>query len=90
MQVVSNDENYIYSSSLALKLNKTIVLVKIFSYDLFHFSAVLLLITVDGQLINKLYCLFQIRGPTDTSNFDSYPKDNDIPPDELSNWDVDF
>ncbi|XP_069684645.1 cGMP-dependent protein kinase, isozyme 1 isoform X2 [Periplaneta americana] len=32
----------------------------------------------------------QIRGPTDTSNFDSYPKDNDIPPDELSNWDVDF
>ncbi|XP_046994018.1 cGMP-dependent protein kinase, isozyme 1 isoform X2 [Schistocerca americana] len=32
----------------------------------------------------------QIRGPTDTSNFDSYPKDLDIPPDEFSNWDLDF
>ena len=33
---------------------------------------------------------FQINGPTDISNFDFYPKDNDIPPDELSNWDMDF
>jgi cGMP-dependent protein kinase len=33
---------------------------------------------------------FQIHGPTDTSNFDFYPKDNDIPSDELSNWDMDF
>ncbi|XP_021934867.1 cGMP-dependent protein kinase, isozyme 1 isoform X2 [Zootermopsis nevadensis] len=32
----------------------------------------------------------QINSPTDTSNFDFYPKDDDIPPDELSNWDVDF
>nr|CAD7463284.1 unnamed protein product [Timema tahoe] len=31
-----------------------------------------------------------IRGPTDTANFDTYPKDIDIPPDELSNWDIDF
>ncbi|PNF42262.1 cGMP-dependent protein kinase, isozyme 1 [Cryptotermes secundus] len=32
----------------------------------------------------------QIHGPTDTSNFDFYPKDHDIPPDEFSNWDMDF
>ncbi|XP_063226398.1 cGMP-dependent protein kinase, isozyme 1 isoform X2 [Bacillus rossius redtenbacheri] len=32
----------------------------------------------------------QIRGPTDTSNFDTYPKEIEIPPDEMSNWDIDF
>ncbi|XP_077999014.1 cGMP-dependent protein kinase 1-like isoform X2 [Glandiceps talaboti] len=32
----------------------------------------------------------KIKGPADFSNFDSYPKDTDIPPDELSGWDVDF
>jgi hypothetical protein len=37
-----------------------------------------------------LVFVFQINGPTDISNFDFYPKDNDIPPDELSNWDMDF
>ena len=33
---------------------------------------------------------FQVKGPTDFSNFDSYPKDMDIPPDESSGWDADF
>ncbi|XP_039276964.1 cGMP-dependent protein kinase, isozyme 1 isoform X2 [Nilaparvata lugens] len=32
----------------------------------------------------------QIHSPTDTSNFDNYPKEADIPPDEDSHWDVDF
>lgn len=32
----------------------------------------------------------QVRGPTDTANFDSYPKELDMPPDEFSNWDADF
>ncbi|XP_060520136.1 cGMP-dependent protein kinase, isozyme 1 isoform X2 [Cylas formicarius] len=31
-----------------------------------------------------------VRGPADTTNFDCFAKDNDIPPDELSNWDQDF
>ncbi|XP_022918268.1 cGMP-dependent protein kinase, isozyme 1 [Onthophagus taurus] len=31
-----------------------------------------------------------VRGPCDTTNFDCFIKDNDIPPDELSGWDVDF
>ncbi|XP_013385586.1 cGMP-dependent protein kinase, isozyme 1 isoform X1 [Lingula anatina] len=32
----------------------------------------------------------RVRGPTDFSNFDNYPKDKDIPQDELSGWDNDF
>ncbi|XP_061586654.1 cGMP-dependent protein kinase 2 isoform X2 [Cololabis saira] len=31
-----------------------------------------------------------VTGPTDHSYFDSYPPDEDSPPDELSGWDVDF
>jgi cGMP-dependent protein kinase len=31
-----------------------------------------------------------IRGPCDTNNFDCFGKDNDIPPDEFSNWDLEF
>ncbi|KAL3285204.1 hypothetical protein HHI36_019319 [Cryptolaemus montrouzieri] len=31
-----------------------------------------------------------IRSPCDTTNFDCFTKDNDIPPDENSNWDFDF
>lgn len=31
--------------------------------------------------------LFQIRSSTDASNFDSYPRDEEIPPDEFSGWD---
>lgn len=35
--------------------------------------------------------LIQIRDPTDTSNFDDYPEDNDVqPPDDLSGWDAEF
>ncbi|XP_064622229.1 cGMP-dependent protein kinase 1-like isoform X6 [Lineus longissimus] len=32
----------------------------------------------------------KVKGPTDFSNFDSYPKDMDIPPDETSGWDEEF
>lgn len=32
----------------------------------------------------------QLTGPTDHSYFDSYPPDEDSPPDELSGWDMDF
>ncbi|EFA12840.1 cGMP-dependent protein kinase, isozyme 1 [Tribolium castaneum] len=31
-----------------------------------------------------------VRGCCDTTNFDCFGKDNDIPPDELSNWDLEF
>lgn len=46
----------------------------------------------DG-LINKTLTapiVQPVRSPCDTSNFDCFSKDNDIPPDELSNWDQDF
>ncbi|XP_067013580.2 cGMP-dependent protein kinase, isozyme 1 isoform X3 [Anabrus simplex] len=32
----------------------------------------------------------QVNGPLDTRNFDKYPRDKDVPPDELSGWDKDF
>ena len=32
----------------------------------------------------------KVRGPADASNFDTYPKEKESPPDELSGWDVDF
>ena len=32
----------------------------------------------------------QVKSPTDASNFDDYPKEDDIPPDDLSGWDKDF
>ncbi|KAL3185611.1 hypothetical protein MRX96_028878 [Rhipicephalus microplus] len=32
----------------------------------------------------------QIRGPADSSNFDVYPRNFEIPPDETSGWDEDF
>lgn len=33
----------------------------------------------------------QVASPTDTSNFDSFPEDNDEPPpDDNSGWDIDF
>jgi len=34
--------------------------------------------------------LFQVKSPTDYSNFDSYAKDMDVPPDDLSGWDENF
>ncbi len=37
------------------------------------------------------YDLFlQVKGPTDHSYFDSYPPEEEIPPDEMSGWDTDF
>ncbi|KAL8569633.1 hypothetical protein ACOMHN_057200 [Nucella lapillus] len=32
----------------------------------------------------------KVKSPTDFSNFDNYPLDMDIPPDETSGWDADF
>lgn len=33
----------------------------------------------------------QVSSATDTSNFDSFPEDNeDPPPDDNSGWDIDF
>uniref|UniRef100_A0A3P9A1Q3 cGMP-dependent protein kinase n=1 Tax=Esox lucius TaxID=8010 RepID=A0A3P9A1Q3_ESOLU len=32
----------------------------------------------------------ELSGPTDHRYFDSYPPDDDVPPDELSGWDIDF
>jgi len=32
----------------------------------------------------------KIKSPTDASNFDDYPKDDEIPPDDVSGWDKDF
>ncbi|CAH8636492.1 unnamed protein product [Heterobilharzia americana] len=31
-----------------------------------------------------------IRGPEDTTNFDKYPQQNELPPDETSGWDIEF
>ncbi|XP_064457527.1 cGMP-dependent protein kinase, isozyme 1-like isoform X2 [Ornithodoros turicata] len=31
-----------------------------------------------------------VRGPTDSSNFDVYPRNMEVPPDETSGWDDDF
>ena len=34
---------------------------------------------------------FQIKGTTDTTNFDDYPDDEEAPPpDDLTGWDRDF
>nr|XP_055055886.1 cGMP-dependent protein kinase 2 isoform X2 [Misgurnus anguillicaudatus] len=32
----------------------------------------------------------EVKGPTDHSYFDNYPPDDEIPPDEMSGWDMDF
>ena len=34
--------------------------------------------------------LFQIKASNDTSNFDSYPREEEVPPDEFSGWDKEF
>jgi cGMP-dependent protein kinase 1 len=31
-----------------------------------------------------------IKSVTDASNFDEYPEDTDIPPDDVTGWDADF
>ena len=40
--------------------------------------------TVEPPIVPK------INSPTDASNFDRYPPDEDIPPDDVSGWDADF
>lgn len=38
-----------------------------------------------------ILCFYQVTSAVDTSNFDSFPEDNeDPPPDDNSGWDVDF
>lgn len=32
----------------------------------------------------------KVRSASDASNFDSYPRDEEVPPDELSGWDEQF
>ncbi|XP_055550777.1 cGMP-dependent protein kinase, isozyme 1 [Wyeomyia smithii] len=32
----------------------------------------------------------KLKGPLDLSNFDTFPPDSDVPPDENSGWDIDF
>uniref|UniRef100_A0A8B9K6U8 cGMP-dependent protein kinase n=1 Tax=Astyanax mexicanus TaxID=7994 RepID=A0A8B9K6U8_ASTMX len=32
----------------------------------------------------------EVKGPTDHSYFDNYPPEDEIPPDEISGWDMDF
>lgn len=43
-----------------------------------------------GRIQYVAIALFQIRGPTDLGNFEKYPKDKSVPPDETSGWDEDF
>lgn len=31
-----------------------------------------------------------VNGPTDSSNFDEFPSRTEVPPDELSGWDINF
>ena len=44
------------------------------------------------QLAEKLNCLniFQISSATDASNFDEYPPEADVPPEDETGWDADF
>lgn len=44
---------------------------------------------VFSHSLTFVLCL-QVKGPTDHSYFDNYPPDEEIPPDEMSGWDVDF
>ena len=42
------------------------------------------------QLLVEIMTSFQVKSVTDYSNFDSYPKDKDIPADECTGWDSNF
>jgi hypothetical protein len=45
------------------------------------------------HLVSEQYVaivLFQIRGPIDLGNFEKFPKEKYVPPDETSGWDNDF
>ena len=49
--------------------------------------------TVDVFSLNQIKLLlffFQIKASNDTSNFDSYPREEEVPPDEFSGWDKEF
>lgn len=37
-----------------------------------------------------MFYVFQVTSPTDTSNFDIFPRDLHEPEDEVSGWDKDF
>jgi len=43
---------------------------------------------VNGELCAM--CDDQVASVTDVSNFDIYPADNTVPPDDLTGWDKDF
>ena len=38
----------------------------------------------------KKLMYLQVQGPSDTSNFDKYPRDEIVPGDEISGWDKEF
>lgn len=42
------------------------------------------------QRILKAPIVPKIKSPTDASNFDDYPPDDEIPPDDTTGWDKDF
>lgn len=46
----------------------------------------------DGLRNRKLAppIISKVKSPTDASNFDDYPKDDEIPPDDVTGWDKDF
>lgn len=46
----------------------------------------------DGLIIKTLPSPIKnpVESPIDTSNFDIFPGEVDVPPDELSGWDADF
>ena len=64
----------------------------VLAYDIIY--SLILLEEIDdfnlGSMQYVAIALFQIRGPTDLGNFEKYPKDRSIPPDESSGWDKDF
>jgi len=43
------------------------------------------------KLVTALFSIStQIKSPTDASNFDDYPPDDEVPPDDSTGWDKDF
>lgn len=43
-----------------------------------------------SQKCKLIFIYLQIKGPADFSNFDNYPKNSEVPPDETSGWDINF
>ncbi|KAK2149404.1 hypothetical protein LSH36_454g06009 [Paralvinella palmiformis] len=46
--------------------------------------------TSSSSSLTFIYDTFQVKSNVDTSNFDEYPDDDDIPPDDVTGWDKDF